>query len=344
MDMDIVPFSAYFPYIHPKDADALAVTCKRYQTMVDDEYRRVGRAPVLPHGCWHHHLGKRARDSVVDAATLLNYMPKALASLIDGRCIVCDRRLLARVSPWGFNAHPPCIRGLLLNTYYIPEKLGLSSQDIRGAIPTQRLVGYRLYTQVQYEYDAVFRRPYRRFVPADWTLKHVATVVHAAKVQRFQGEKRRRKEAAEALEAAKRQRRVMVEQKRADAVAKRKAALEAHPQVDLVRRVVNVMGARAILGDYLKPVLRAPTSLQNVVEAAQEHASLADARARRQVQTYLEAMVQRISAPTPSVRPVRAYGVIKGTACIQCRGNNRARECTHYRCGRCCKGCPRHTK
>lgn len=134
------PFSAYFIYIHPNDADALAMTCEYNRQMVDDEYERVGRDAVLPGGIWHHHLCKRAQRSV--ATTHSNHMPKALASLVDGRCIVCRRRHPARASVWGFAAHAPCVRGMLIDTFAIPKKLGLSCQDV-SAIPSERLSGHR---------------------------------------------------------------------------------------------------------------------------------------------------------------------------------------------------------
>lgn len=257
--MDTVPFSAYFPFIHPTDADALALTCHMYRQMVDDEYRRVGRNAVLPGGCWHHLLSKSARDSV--SRSHQNYMPKALASLVDSTCIVCKRPSPWRVSAWGFVADAKCIRHMLLNVYYIPQRFGLAPEDYRS-IPRQELKG------MCGKYDVVFQQPLRRLVPQEWTLQHVATVLYAHKVREYQSNQRKARDDAIAAKAAVAKRRLALDQKRTEAVAKRRVALEAHPRFAIVQRAVHVVG-KGILGSYLDHVMISKTSLRQVVANAE---------------------------------------------------------------------------
>lgn len=344
--MDAVPFSAFFAYIHPTDADALSLTCKAYYRWVCNEYRRVGREAVLPGGCWHSYLCKRAQWTI--GTVRPNYMPKALASLVDSQCIVCRKRLLASVSFWGFAAHKPCARGMLLNTYYVLEKLGLSTEDLR-CIPSERLVGYQVVSRNQYEYDAVFRQPWRRYVPSTWTLQHVVTRVLGAKVRGFRDRKRKAAAAARAREDAKRQRQLDLENKRQEAVALRRAKLEAHPQAGMVRLVVHVLGSKCVLGDYLKPVIHAPTSLTKVVDAARGYAATLDVLVRDEVTKCIEAMVRKIiprstawTTTSPAVRISPAPWTVTESLCVLCQKLIRARDCSYERCGRCCTGCLRH--
>lgn len=283
--MDAVPFSAFFLFVHPKDADALALTCKVFKEWVDREYKRVGRAAVLPGGVWHGRLCKRARESVGKA--LPNHMPRALASLVDNECIRCHRRLLARVSKWGFAAHAPCIRGMLLNTYYVPEKLGLGENHLRR-LPQETLWGYGGgYFAQQYSYQVVFRQPVRRFVPVEWTLKHAATVVYPGIVKTFLNEKRKAAEALRQEKERKAQRKVEVRQKREAALTKRRTRLDQHPQASLVYKVYHVMGSE-VMGDYLSSVIKPKTSLKEVVVAAQKHDAQATSQTRLQVRCCLQ--------------------------------------------------------
>lgn len=257
--MDTVPFSAYFPFIHPTDADALALTCHMYRQRVDDEYKRAGRNAVLPGGCWHHLLSKRARDSVSRSSP--NNMPKALASLVDSTCIVCKRPSNWRVGVWGFIADAKCIRHMLLNVYYIPQRFGLHPKDYQS-IPRQELEG--LFGK----YDVVFQQRRRRLVPQEWTLQHVATVLHAHKVREYQSNQRETRDNAIAVKAAKHHKRLALDQKRTEAVARRRVALEAHPRFAIVQRAVHVAG-KGILGSYLDHVMIPKTSLRQVVANAE---------------------------------------------------------------------------
>ena len=346
--MDLkAPFSAYFPYIHPKDADSLSLTCKAYRVMVDDEYKSAGRKAVLPGGCWHHRLCKRARDSVNQSND--NYKPKALASLVDSKCIVCSRSLMARVNTWGFAAHATCVRDMLVNTYYVEEKWGLKWVDIK-AIPRQELEGYRMILRETYEYDVVIRHTYGRLVPMEWTLKHLVLKLCAAKVQAFVSRKRKEREELRQKTEAKRQRKMVLDQKRADAVATRVSALANHPQGAMVRDVFHVKGAY-VFGDYFKPILRPKTTLEEVVLEALKY----DVRAlaRQEVTHCLDKIVKSVEVEfkTKMVRQARLESRINklkdtGTQqCILCQTNLRAKDCAYERCGRCCegKGCRRHS-
>jgi hypothetical protein len=336
--MDIVPFSAYFPYIHPTDADALALTCHVYRQMVDDEYTRAGRNALLPGGCWHHLLCKRARDSV--SQSYPNNMPKALASLVDSKCIGCQRPLLARVSVWGFAAHPQCIRHMLVNVFYIPEKFGLNYKDLRS-IPRQELEGYRLVSRESYKYDVVFHQRRRRLVPREWTLQHVATVLYAHKVRQYQSNQRKARDAAIAVEAAKHQKRLALGQRRTEAVAKRLAALEAHPRVAIVQRALHVVG-KSILGSYLDNLLTPKTSLRQVVANAEKFDT--DGLARVQVQKCLDRIIGRVEySATAPTRPREATAVHVIVKCQDCRLRLPAKECVYKKCGICCAGCQRHS-
>lgn len=264
--MDVVPFSEFFPFVHPQDADALARTSKFYQHRVETEYHRIGRTAVLPGGCWHHHLCKRARESV--AHVFPNPRPRALASLVDNRCVRCKRRLLARVCVWGFTAHAVCVRDLLLNTFYIPEKLGLNPKDL-AHLPHETRQGFNMLYHETYDYQVVFRRPYRRLVPVEWTLQHAATVVHAAKVASHRRQKQQVVEMLQMKAQQKVQRASDLTEKRRNALAARRAKLEAHPlfpQIDQIRRLV---GAPRLLGDYLEPLIANKTSLARIVARTQ---------------------------------------------------------------------------
>lgn len=53
-----------------------------------------------------------------------------------------------------------------------------------------------------------------------------------------------------------------LEKKRQEAVALRRAKLDAHPQAGIVGLVVHVLGSKCVLGDYLKPVIHPPTCLR----------------------------------------------------------------------------------
>jgi hypothetical protein len=259
--MDSVPFSAYFQFIHPTDADALALTCRMYRQLVDDEYKRSGRNAVLPGGCWHHSLSKSARASV--SRSCPNFMPKALASLVDSTCIVCKRPTDTwRVSVWGFIADAECIRHMLLNVYYIPKRFGLDPEDYQS-IPRQELKG--LFGK----YDVVFQQRRRRLVPQEWTLQHVATVLYVHKVREYQSNQRKARDDAIAAKAAKHHKRLALDQRRTEAVAKRRVALEAHPRFAIVQRAVHVVG-KGILGSYLDHVMTPKTSLRQVVANAEK--------------------------------------------------------------------------
>ena len=299
--MDSVPFSAFFPYVHPNDADALALTCTVHLRTVDDEYVRAGRKAVLPGGCWHHLLCKRARDSVSQSHE--NNMPRALASLIDSKCIGCGRPLLARVSVWGFAAHAPCIRHMLVNVFYIPEKLGLNYHDLQ-TLPRQELEGYRVVSRESFKYDVVFQRCRRRLVPREWTLQYVATVLCADKVREYQDNQRKARDEAIAMEAARRQKRMVLDQRRAEAVAKRLALLQTHPRFSMIQRAIHVVG-KSILGSYLDNLLTSETSLRQVVANAEECDTCGLARV--EVQKCLEKIIGRVEyrAPSPRVRIVR---------------------------------------
>jgi hypothetical protein len=346
--MDLVaPFSAYFPYIHPKDADSLSLTCKVYRIMVDDEYKRTGRKAVLPGGCWHHRLCKRARDSVHQSNE--NYKPKAVASLVDSTCIVCSRSLMASVTTWGFAAHPTCLRDMLVNTYYVEEKWGLQWHDINKMIPRQRLTGYRRISRESYEYDVVIRHTYGRLVPMQWTLKHLVLKLCASKVQAFVS--RKRKERSELLQKAeaKRQKQELLDKKRADAMAIRVLAVANHPQGSMVRGVFHVKG-RYVFGDYFKDILRPKTTLEEVVFEAQKY----DVRvlARQEVTYYLSNLINSVedSQKKQMVRQARLESRMNtrkdtGIRCILCRSNLRAKDCAFEKCGTCCSktGCRRHS-
>lgn len=343
-DMDSVPFPAYFPYIHPNDANALALTCHVYRQMVDDEYRRAGRNAVLPGGCWHHLLCKRARDSV--HLTHDNFMPKALASLLESRCIGCRRPLLARVSVWGFAAHAPCIRHMLVNVFYIPEKLGLNYHDLRS-IPRQELEGYRAVSRESYQYDVVFKQRRRRLVPREWTLQHVATVLYAHKVREYQSNKHKGRDEAIAVEAAKRQKRLALDQRRTEARANRLAALEAHPRVAIVRRALHVVG-KSIFGSYLDNLLAPETSLRQVVANAGNIDT--DGLARVEVQKCLDRIIGRVEYSATAPVATTTYTTYRKIArrgersayCGQCRKHLLAKDCVQGKCGKCCTGCQRH--
>ena len=266
--MDVVPFSAYFPYIHPSDADALARTCRYFQEAVDEEYKRSGREAVLPGGCWHRHLCKRARDSI--HVSHANFMPQALSSLLEGKCIVCGKRYLARVSVWGFCAHAPCIRGHLVNTFLIPGKFGLASKDWQ-TLPREELTGYNSADWEKYTYDVVFRHPCRRMVPREWTLKYLVTRIHAPKVESFLLGKRKAREAVLTRENSRQQKRMALARKRSEALATRRAALDNHPRASMVYRTSQIMGERMIMGDYLDEVVVCTTTLRKVVMAAETY-------------------------------------------------------------------------
>jgi len=118
-------FSAFFSYIHPNDTNALPPTCTVYCHIVDEEYACAARNTVLPGGCWHYILCKRARDCM--SGSYSNHMPMVLASLVDSRCVGCHRPVLVRVSVWGFAAHP-------LHSPHDGEHL-LHSREARPQLP-----------------------------------------------------------------------------------------------------------------------------------------------------------------------------------------------------------------
>lgn len=263
--MNVVPFSEFFPYVHPLDADALALTSKWYHNIVNKEYTRVGRLAVLPGGCWHYRLCKRARVSVTQVFP--NTKPKALASLVDSTCFRCGHRLLARVSTWGFMAHAPCVRDLLINTFYIPEKVGLGPQELAD-LPQETRQGFQVVYREQYDYQVVFRRPFHRIVPVEWTLKYAATVVHVKKVVAHRDQQRAVTEMLKEKAQRKRQQQLTMAQKRRDALATRRAKLEAHPCALRIEKVRWIVGPR-LFGDYLDLRITCKTSLARIVARTQ---------------------------------------------------------------------------
>lgn len=240
---------------------------------------------------------------------------------------------MARVSMWGFAAHAPCVRGMLMNTYYLREKLGLKEKNVKS-LPKERLKGYRGVSRRQYQYDAVWKQPCRRLVPSEWTLKYVATVVLAHKVRPFLSKKRKDREELREHEEAKRQKRLVLDQKRAEAVAARLAALEAHPQASMVRRAIHVLGTR-ILGDLVEPVLRPTMTVKKVVLEAEKYDPYALARA--EVRHCLANMMLSVEFSPRNFQTVRV------DFCVQCQRNVRAKTCPNKTCGRCCTGCRRHS-
>lgn len=357
MDIHKVPFEAYFPYIHPKDADALALTNKQNNVIVDKEYKRAGWRAVMPGGCWHHKLCKRARESV--QPSLANTMPKALASLVDQKCIVCKKRSMSSVSMWGFIAHKPCIRHLLLNTYYIHSKWGLVSKDLK-TLPKERLTGYRILAREPYDYDVVFRQPFLRFVPREWTLKYIVTELHVDKVALHCQKKRKAQQEYQALKEQKRQKTNARDQKRQEAVARRRATLEAHPSYPMVHRVLTLVG-NAVMDDYLTHVVRCKTTLAKVISKAEKYDLLlrtlhpddiigadlkhdAQTLVRGHVTSVLNEMVtlvQRRYTKPPS-KNVANKKSMNSSPCISCSHRLRAKDCKNAMCGKCCRGCSRH--
>lgn len=266
--MDCVPYAAYFPFIHPADADALSLTCKTLQRWVLDDYSREERKAVLSGGVWHHNLCKRARESI--AKSQPNHRPLALASLVDNQCIVCQKRLLAKVSFWGFAAHAACIRGFLLNTYYIPGRFGLDANHLR-ILPQETLTGFSIISGEPYTYKVVFEEPYRRFVPQNWTLEH-AVEVYQSRVHDFFEKKRKEAEAQREAEDRKRRRKLSTQKKREAALEKRRRMLENHELASLIHSVHRRMGRR-LMGDFLDFLVKPKTSLQNVVDFALKYSN-----------------------------------------------------------------------
>jgi len=237
---------------------------------------------------------------------------------------------------------------MLVNVFYIPEKLGLNYQDLR-TIPRQELEGYRVLSRESFKYDVVFQRCRRRVVPREWTLQYVATVLCADKVREYQDNQRKARDNALAMEAARRQKRMALDQRREEAVAKRLALLRAHPRYFMIQRTVHVVG-KSILGSYLDNLLTSTTSLRQVVANAE--ACDTCGLARVEVQKCLEKIIGRVEyrATAPVVttssrkKAPRRGGLHASVYCEQCQTNWRAQDCVQGKCGRCCTGCERHAR
>ena len=277
--MDQVPFAAFFHFVWPQDAEALARTCSMHMKVVEEAYATLGRKAVLPGGCWSHKMTGRPASTV--RASHRNYMPLALSSLITKTCALCEKKSAAGVTKWGFIACTDCkdeLRAMLLNTYYVPKMTSLTKEDI-ASLPKQNLDGWRPGSKEEYTYNVVFRYPYR-LVPRHWSLFHAATVVHKAMYDRFNEPKRRARKEAEKRAKEKRKqeeikrraeaaREAQRQQAFKDALAERRAALEAHPRKALVHKVQ--LGAGRILGDYLQGQVLVPkTDLAQVVARAEK--------------------------------------------------------------------------
>lgn len=265
--MDIC-FLEFLPFIHPRDADALSQTSKTYHEIVTSAYQRWGRDLVCTNGAWHANLCKRARESI--DSTHPNWRPMALASLVDRECIVCRKKYMARASTWGFQAHKECIRGMLLNVYYIPQKFGLGATEI-STLPQERLVGYRVVSHETYAYDVVFKHPYRGMVPVEWTLQYVVEEIHWAKVKSFHT--RNRQKAARALHQSllARRKKALVEQRRMEALVKRKQSLENHPLYHRFCAVSSAIGHKIdFVGDFFDVKIHPTTKLKHVLEKTQK--------------------------------------------------------------------------
>ncbi len=389
-----VPFALFFPFVRPADAEALARTNSAMLDKVDAEYQRSARAAVLPGGIWHALLCKRGRESVT--ITYDNHMPLAIASLLRApagsheegwKCIICRTTHKAKLSKWGFNAHPECIRDLVDNVYYVPKMTGLDSHDIED-LPFDTLTGYGGRRKHKYEYDVLFRFPFR-YVPRDWSLYHHATVVKAKKFEEYMGPKRAAREEAEqraqearrqaeALrveEAARRRAAEALEGKRKQAVAKRRAALEAYPQALLVCQMRETLDDKKVLGidesderifqEYFAPLVSCKTTLKALVSVAKKYeanakkckellktlppAAIVDVTcdvytlARRAVDLWLQRQRQ---VPGGPVHPPANNKRKLPPGAIECTGahcvNAGAKDCPRNQYGHCCRGCRRH--
>ena len=340
--MDLVPYAAFFPYIHPCDADNFSLVSKAYRTWILHEYLRVGRDAVVPGGIWHHQLCKRARDSIFSSKP--NFRPLALGSLVDNRCIVCRKSYMAKVSFWGFAAHPACIRPFLLNTYYIPEKFGLQANHLR-ILPQETLNGYN-YVMNSYSYKVVFEGPSRRFVPKEWTLEHAAEI-YAADVHDFFEKKRKKAQAIRKAKERKHRRTMELQEKRTAALAKRQQMIDTHPMGSIIRRVHQAMGQR-FMGDFLGPLVTPHTKWKTILETAPKYDFLLQHLHPKDIHgpddDLFEVVREKVEGCIVDIINVigKTQYKIQDSMCLACRQNLAAAKCYRGQCGWCCPGCSRH--
>jgi hypothetical protein len=87
------------------------------------------------------------------------------------------------LNDFGLVAHPACIRGYLINTFYLSRDFGIEDGPC-VAVPNAIYQGYsRRRGATQYEYRAIWKTPYPYLVPREWTAYYLVHVKHPDMVE-----------------------------------------------------------------------------------------------------------------------------------------------------------------